>query len=156
MRTLQVGDVVEVVFRNKLERPVNLVLAGGLIPDSPAHLAAPVLPGHTVCASCTIRSGSERMLTSLHLAAKSLPTIHRAAFMIMPTTVCHAKCSRSWCWNGIRREGHSSTPLLRMLSARVQCLLVARNAGCNASGSTSAGEADVDCARRRGPRAARP
>ncbi len=48
MRTLQVGDVVEVVFRNKLERPVNLVLAGGLIPDSPAHLAAPVLPGHTV------------------------------------------------------------------------------------------------------------
>ena len=44
----QVGDVVEVVFSNKLERPVNLVLAGGLIPDSPAHLAAPIQPGHTV------------------------------------------------------------------------------------------------------------
>ena len=47
-RDLQVGDVLEIVFRNKLERPVNLVLAGGLIPDSPAHLATPVQPGHTV------------------------------------------------------------------------------------------------------------
>ena len=43
------GDVVEIVFRNKLERPVNLVLAGGLIPDGPAHLAEPVQPGQTVC-----------------------------------------------------------------------------------------------------------
>ena len=44
----QVGDVIEIVFRNNVTRPVNLVLSGGLIPNSAAHLASPVEPGHTV------------------------------------------------------------------------------------------------------------
>ena len=65
LRDSQVGDVVEVVFRNKLERPVNLVLAGGMIPDSPAHLAAPVQPGHTV----RLLEASLWLMTGWHTSA---------------------------------------------------------------------------------------
>ena len=44
----QVGDVIEIVFRNSLPNAVNLVFNGGLIPDDPSYLTAAISPGQTV------------------------------------------------------------------------------------------------------------
>ncbi len=44
----QVGDVIEVVFRNSLPNAVNLVFNGGLIPDDPSYLTAAISPSQTV------------------------------------------------------------------------------------------------------------
>ena len=44
----QVGDVIEIVFRNSLPNAVNLVFNGGLIPDDPSFLTAAISPGQTV------------------------------------------------------------------------------------------------------------
>lgn len=40
--------MVEIVFRNSLPNAVNLVMNGGLIPDSVSYLTAAVAPGTTV------------------------------------------------------------------------------------------------------------
>jgi hypothetical protein len=48
MACAQVGDVIDIVFRNSLPNAVNLVLNGGLIPDSPSYLTAAINPGQTV------------------------------------------------------------------------------------------------------------
>ena len=47
-RVSQVGDVLEIVFRNSLPNPVNLVLHGALIPDDDSYTTMPVAPGSTV------------------------------------------------------------------------------------------------------------
>ena len=45
---VQVGDVIDIVFHNSLPNAVNLVLNGGLIPDSPSYLTAAISSGETV------------------------------------------------------------------------------------------------------------
>ena len=59
---MQVGDVIEVVFRNMLHKPVNLVLNGGLIPDTFAYFTSPVAPRQTVRISGATLPGKNTIL----------------------------------------------------------------------------------------------